>query len=124
MRTRLDEIVEEEIPRESHYTAHAEVVRTWGKRIAERAFQHGCEMGGMAAVRNCEQIRLGKAPEYGGETVQPAPAEEKLCGKCRHPEHDGICLFMLVDIDRFGLMTTPSGTCNCGDRRKGKRRAE
>jgi hypothetical protein len=110
MRTKLDEIVEEEIPRESHYTAHVEVVRTWGKRIAERAFRYGCERHALWV----------KSVVDASPNIVPAPAEEKFCLKCKHGEHDGICLFMVVNLNS---MTTPSGTCDCGDRRRGKRRS-
>lgn len=87
MKTRLDEIVEEEgrrwieLMRPAPWTGDQVVV---AERIAERAFRHGAEMGGMAAISHCEQIRLDKAPPEFGYTVQPAPAEEKkhrcLCG--------------------------------------------
>lgn len=106
-RTHLDEIVEGTLGKDMEIAT-----RVAAKLMVGRAFRHGVEMGGMAAVRNCEQIRLGKAPEYGGETVQPAPAEEK-CPYCRHTPHPG--------------SPCSSGECDnwrgCDNRRKGGRRS-
>jgi hypothetical protein len=70
-RTKLDEIVEEECPRETRYTVHDEVIRIWCKRIALRAFRHGVERTGVFA--NCSAIYGPLLPQ-----VQPAPVESKL----------------------------------------------
>lgn len=83
MRTRLDDLVDEEFRTEGWHSS----MKFAAKRIAERAFRHGAEMGGMAAVRLCEQIRLEKAPPEFGYEVQPAPADEKACTNCGHTPH-------------------------------------
>jgi hypothetical protein len=45
---------------------------------------------------------------------------EYLCVACGHGVHDGkMCLVCTVD---FSTMITPTGTCNCGDRRSDKDR--
>ena len=84
------------------------------QRIAERAFAHGVGQG------------LSAPPTAYLSEVQPAPAEEKhYCSRCKHESHDGkMCLFMVVCGVGTGQMYTPTGTCNCGDRRKKERRID
>ena len=79
MRTRLDEIVEEELAsfRDDLLARTAE-----GERIAERAFRHGCEQTAKAywaatGVTN-DPAPLAKSVSVYGVPVQPAPAEEKM----------------------------------------------
>lgn len=95
MRTRLDEIVEEECRGEATYGGNEITV---GRRVAERAFRHGVEQTKAAATcreANVYGINL-KIPEFGN--VQPAPAEDRCAGK--------------------------TGIHVCPDRRKGERRTE
>jgi hypothetical protein len=72
MRTRLDEIVEEELPLAGPFVG---TIGEIGGRIAERAFRHGVE-------RVSEQ--LFKQP--GRLLVQPSPAEERSrrCARCHY----------------------------------------
>jgi hypothetical protein len=71
VRTKLDEIVEEE----------CKGLDAIGKRIAERAFRHGVERG-EEFLRLTIQNLLKMDTDVlirGAERVQPAPAEEKSC---------------------------------------------
>ena len=75
MRTRLDEIVEEEIDRFVFGDKAQIYLRE--VRIAERAFRHGVELGqyaGWIACKNGHGV-------FTGQEVQPAPAEEKPCNR-------------------------------------------
>ena len=111
-RTKLDEIVEEELKRERDmdqplnnvYSVNlGPAIARVCKRIAERAFRHG--------VERC----AAHANTYPGPmNVQPAPAEEKKRCECGHedPGYDRPCLYTTYK-------------CEGGrhpDRRKGERR--
>jgi hypothetical protein len=95
MRTRLDEIVEEETGEDAS--------PGWHVRIAERAFRHGVE-------------QCVASPDWTGlqpSRVQPAPAEEK-CRSCWHTPHPGSpCSSGLNECDNWR---------GCDNRRKGERR--
>lgn len=95
MKTRLDEIVEEEgrrwveLMRPAPWTGEQVVV---AERIAERAFRHG--------VEQCDHVGT---TDINGDDVQPAPSMEKCCDWVDGPHcHEGDRVFK--------------------DRRKGERR--
>lgn len=116
MRTRLDEIVEEEIGQ----FKLAALVTLAVERIAELAFRHGVEMGGMAAVRMCESIRKGTATGWGGETVQPAPVETIPAAPWGFTQH-GYRIPGVVDRRKGGEPASRPDRRQ-GERRKGGRR--
>jgi hypothetical protein len=105
-RTKLDEIVDEEIiPESEEITTTDRLYRGQVLRVAERAFRHGVE-------------RAQQLPHP--SLIQPAPAAAPLCPLCPHPPHEGkVCRIMVVDMN---LMVATSDSCACGDRRSRQRR--
>ena len=79
MRTRLDEIVEEEIRAEAGDRHAGPMVAAICKRIAERAFRHGVERG----------WKIAMADSSFAPVIQPTGAEEKCrCGPEPHAPHE------------------------------------
>jgi hypothetical protein len=114
MRTKLDEIVEEEIAeaRRVYWTA-SDLVETLGGRIAERAFRHGVEQGAHGAIHATKFIDAVNPEEF-SYRVQPEPVGEK---KVRCPHYwtgrgDGLCLLVEGHV----------GLHEFTDRRKGLQR--
>ena len=127
MRTRLDEIVEEEIRAEAGDRHAGPMVAAICKRIAERAFRHGVEQAGTGMHEACKVRYSGIHFDLRG--VQPAPAEE------RHPEQDTV---HAAQAERYkpapAEEKVPVRCPTCGglphpyppslDRRKGERRVQ
>lgn len=137
MRTKLDEIVEEEtagslirIPKGEDIHVFSERVMAQIHRVAERAFRHGVEQV-KATARPCPNWRhYHVSVEW--DAVQPGPA----CAICK----DGSCLTHPAEEKTTGLGTVnhsdrtgcrcqrakdakyPSSLWVCGDDRKGERR--
>ena len=128
MKTRLEEIIEEEsgpggwfVEQDGDTTHLGPTMR----RIAERAFRHGVELGqfaGWIACKNGHGVFMG-------QEVQPAPARE------RHPEQDAV---HAAQAERYkpapAEEKVPMRCPTCGglphpyppslDRRKGERRVQ
>ena len=110
MRTRLDEIVEEEIRAEAGDRHAGPMVAAICKRIAERAFRHGTERT-HEAFTGCTIGIWGPYDKLlvRGEEVRPAPAEEKWtpgdCPLCGHIAHGGECA--------HGRAMHHGSTCKC-----------
>lgn len=123
MRTRLDEIVDQELKKWNGFVWSVVPWPTVVRDVAERAFRHGVEQG----IDRCQ----GHGFDHMAQYVQPAPA----CAICK----DGSCL--THPAEKKG---PPVGACSCGtigvcvtpgvihrtdgpcfmDRRKGERRKE
>jgi hypothetical protein len=89
MRTRLDEIVEEEFRCFLTDLAYANMINVRVKRATERAYQEGVSDALMA--EGVGQIKTGARVglHVSGKDVQPAPAKEKCpCGPVPHAPHE------------------------------------
>lgn len=114
MRTKLDEIVDEEImPESEHVSATDSLYRDQVLRVAERAFRHGVEQFYREAMKDRPPFEIltvnGKFMSPDG--VQSAPAEEKKSTGCRCENHDKCTAHCAVHgCPKFGWFA---------DRRKG-----